>query len=178
MAIRFNETDVRAMGRPAGGVKGIELEDDDTVVSMIVVQHGQDLAQCMVLTGCVNGFGKRTPVEEYRLIRRGGKGVINIKTTDRNGNVVGMKIVCDEDELMLITQNGIILRTRVNEIRETGRNAAGVKLINLDEGDKLVAMARVEPDEEGEKPVTGEGPDTAGPANPADGAASTDGPPA
>jgi DNA gyrase subunit A len=147
MAIRFNETDVRAMGRPAGGVKGIELEADDAVVSMIVVPQTQDLAQCMVLTGCVNGFGKRTPVEEYRLIRRGGKGVINIKTTDRNGDVVGMTAVCNEDQLMLITQKGILLRTHVSEIRETGRNAAGVKLINLDEGDRLVAMARMDADD-------------------------------
>jgi len=150
MAIRFIETDVRAMGRPAGGVKGIELEDDDAVVSLIVVPHEQDLSQCMVLTGCVNGFGKRTPVEDYRLIRRGGKGVINIKTTDRNGDVVGMKAVCDDDELMLITQKGIILRTRVREIRETGRNAAGVKLINLDEGDVLVAMAKVDAEDKQE----------------------------
>ncbi|HEX4793509.1 MAG TPA: DNA gyrase subunit A [Humisphaera sp.] len=146
MAIRFVETDVRAMGRPAGGVKGIELEETDAVVSMIVVPHERDLTTCMVLTACVNGFGKRTPVEDYRLIRRGGKGVINIKTTDRNGDVVGMGAVCDEDELMLITEQGILIRTRVSEIRETGRNAAGVKLIKLDEGDKLVAMARVDAD--------------------------------
>jgi DNA gyrase subunit A len=147
MAIRFVETDVRAMGRPAGGVKGIELEDGDAVVSMIVVRHDQDLSNCMVLTGCINGFGKRTPVEDYRLIRRGGKGVINIKTTDRNGDVVGMQAVCDEDELMLITEKGILIRTRVNEIRETGRNAAGVRLIKLDGGDRLVAMARIDADE-------------------------------
>ena len=168
MAIRFHETDVRAMGRPAGGVKGIELEDDDAVVSMIVVPHAQDLTNCMVLTGCVNGFGKRTPVEDYRLIRRGGKGVINIKTTDRNGDVVGMKAVCDDDELMLITEKGILIRTRVKEIRETGRNAAGVKLIRVDEGDRLVAMAKIDADdtEKGEAP-----PDAgAAPPAPSDGA--------
>jgi len=157
MAIRFKETDVRAMGRPAFGVKGIELiETDpavdqspgkDEVVDMIVVPHGDTAQTCMVLTACENGFGKRTPVDEYRLIRRGGKGVINIKTTERNGNVVGMKAVCDTDELMLITQQGILMRTKVAEIRETGRNAAGVKLIRVDEGDKLVAMAKVDADE-------------------------------
>jgi len=147
MAIRFNEKDVRAMGRPAGGVKGIELEEGDALVSMIIAPHTQDLSQCMVLTACVNGFGKRTPVEDYRLIRRGGKGVINIKTTDRNGDVVGMRAVCNDDELMLITEKGILIRTRVSEIRETGRNAAGVKLIRVDEGDKLVAMARVDAEE-------------------------------
>src|SRR3954464_2523148 len=156
MAIRFKESDVRAMGRPAGGVKGIELTEADPatdqspgmdeVVSMIVIPHG-NLESCMVLTACENGFGKRTPVDEYRLIKRGGKGVINIKTTERNGNVVGMKAVCDVDELMLITEKGILMRTRVAEIRETGRNAQGVRLIRVDEGDRLVAMARVDAEE-------------------------------
>ena len=144
MAIRFEQSNVRAMGRPAGGVKGIELQDKDEVVSMIVVPHGENSANCMVLTACVNGFGKRTPVEEYRLIRRGGKGVINIKTTDRNGDVVGMTVVCDDDELMLITEKGILIRTRVAEIRETGRNAQGVRLIKIDERDRLVAMAKID----------------------------------
>jgi DNA gyrase subunit A len=161
MAIRFKESDVRAMGRPAGGVKGIELTEADPatdqspgmdeVVSMIVIPHG-NMEACMVLTACENGFGKRTPVEEYRLIKRGGKGVINIKTTERNGNVVGMKAVCDVDELMLITEKGILMRTRVSEIRETGRNAQGVRLIRVDEGDRLVAMARVD----AEEPVKGD----------------------
>jgi len=150
MAIRFKESDVRAMGRPAAGVKGIELEKDDEVVSMIVVPHDADPAAWMVLTACVNGFGKRTPVEEYRLIRRGGKGVINIRTTDRNGHVVGMRVVRDEDELMLITEKGQLIRTRVEEIRETGRNAQGVRLIRLDEGDRLVAMATVARDDDQE----------------------------
>ncbi len=154
MAIRFKEGDVRPMGRPAGGVKGIELADadpavdlspgPDAVVSMIVIPHGDAGATCMVLTGCENGFGKRTPVDEYRLIRRGGKGVINIKTTERNGNVVGMKAVCDDDDLMLITEKGILIRTAVSEIRETGRNAAGVRLIKVDGKDRLVAMAKVD----------------------------------
>jgi DNA gyrase subunit A len=117
----------------------------------------------MVLTGCVNGFGKRTPVDAYRLQRRGGSGVINIKTTERNGNVVGMKAVCDEDELMLITEKGILMRTRVSEIRETGRNAQGVRLIKLDEGDRLVAMAKVDAE-----PVRPAGSDAATPTIAAD----------
>jgi DNA gyrase subunit A len=156
MAIRFKEGDVRPMGRPAGGVKGIELTEADPatdqspgmdeVVSMIVIPHG-NLESCMVLTACENGFGKRTPVDDYRLIKRGGKGVINIKTTERNGNVVGLKAVCDTDELMLITEKGILMRTRVAEIRETGRNAQGVRLIRVDDGDRLVAMARVDADD-------------------------------
>jgi DNA gyrase subunit A len=172
MAIRFKETDVRAMGRPAGGVKGIELgetiapQDEspgkDEVVSMIVIPHEPEGGKvCMVLTACENGFGKRTPVEDYRLIKRGGKGVINIKTTERNGDVVGMKAVCDEDELMLITEKGILMRTRVSEIRETGRNAAGVRLIRVDDGDTLVTMAKVDAEE-----------------TPADGTATADGEPA
>jgi DNA gyrase subunit A len=159
MAIRFSEENVRSMGRPAGGVKGIELEASDAVVSMIVVPHEQDLSTCMVLTACVNGFGKRTPVEDYRLIRRGGKGVINIKASDRNGEVIGMQAVCDDHELMLITSKGILMRTRVAEIRETGRNAAGVRLIKLDEGDALVAMAKVDSEVARNTPTdTGEAP--------------------
>jgi DNA gyrase subunit A len=145
---------------------------------MIVIPQGDGAQTCMVLTACENGFGKRTPVDEYRLIRRGGKGVINIKTTERNGNVVGMKAVCDDDELMLITQQGILIRTRVQEIRETGRNAAGVRLIKLDEGDLLVAMAKVDAEEADgnggneEKPATPSGeapessPDTTTPPTP------------
>jgi DNA gyrase subunit A len=169
MAIRFSEENVRPMGRPAGGVKGIELEEGDAVVSMIVVPHEQDLATCMVLTACVNGFGKRTPVEDYRLIKRGGKGVINIKASDRNGEVVGMQAVCDDHELMLISSKGILMRTRVAEIRETGRNAAGVRLIKLDEGDALVAMARVDAEEAtaaaAESPAADVG-ESAGPPDP------------
>src|SRR5688572_16919077 len=169
MAIRFKETDVRAMGRPAGGVKGIELGETtapqdqspgkDEVVSMIVIPHDPAAAAttsaakiCMVLTACENGFGKRTAVDEYRLQRRGGSGVINIKTTERNGDVVGMKAVCDEDDVMLITEKGILMRTRVAEIRETGRNAAGVRLMRMDEGDRLVAMAKVDADESATEP--------------------------
>ncbi len=145
VAIRFVETDVRAMGRPAGGVTGIRFKrDGDEVVGMIVVGHDQVPANCMILTACVNGYGKRTPVEEYRLQGRGGSGVINIDASERNGEVVGMRAVTDTDELMLITEKGILIRTRVEEIRETGRNAQGVRLIKLDEGDRLVAMAKID----------------------------------
>jgi DNA gyrase subunit A len=145
LAIRFVETDVRAMGRPAGGVTGIRFKKEgDEVVGMVVVPHDQPPANCMILTACVNGYGKRTPVEEYRLQGRGGSGVINIDASERNGEVVGMKAVTDADELMLITEKGILIRTRVEEIRETGRNAQGVRLIKLDEGDRLVAMAKID----------------------------------
>ena len=176
-----------AVDRNVRGVRGIELTEHneadekspgmDEVVSMIVIPNdgaaggeaGADAAAgsniCMVLTACVNGFGKRTPVDEYRLIRRGGKGVINIKTTERNGNVVGMKAVCDDDELMLITEKGILIRTRVGEVRETGRNAAGVKLIRVDEGDKLVAMAKVEGEDAAEKTDSPESPEADAPTD-------------
>src|SRR5215210_2530140 len=134
---------------------------------MIVVPQEQN-ESCMVLTACENGFGKRTPVGEYRLQRRGGSGVINIKTTERNGNVVGMKAVCDGDELMLITEKGILMRTRVSEIRETGRNAAGVRLIKIDDGDRLVAMAKIDAEPEVAAPAS---PAPDGPPPGADGAA-------
>ncbi len=150
LAVRFEESDVRAMGRPAGGVTGVRFKrEKDEVVDMIVVPLG-DNASCKVLTGCVHGFGKRTPLEDYPVKGRGTRGVINIDANDRNGDVVGMKLVCEDDELMLITQKGILIRTRIAEIRETGRNAAGVKLIRLDDGDALVAMAKIESDESAE----------------------------
>jgi DNA gyrase subunit A len=149
LAIRFEETNVRAMGRPAGGVTGLRFKrEGDEVVSMVVVaQVGNgagETTNCMILTACVNGYGKRTAVDEYRLQGRGGSGVINIDASERNGDVVGMKAVCDTDELMMITEKGILMRTKVTEIRATGRNAQGVTLINLDDGDKLVAMAKID----------------------------------
>jgi DNA gyrase subunit A len=146
LAIRFEEADVRAMGRPAGGVTGARFKrEGDFVVAMLVVPNGENTG-LHVLTACVNGYGKRTPLEDYPVKGRGTRGVINIDANDRNGDVVGMKIVGD-DEIMLITEKGILIRTRVDEIRETGRNAAGVRLIKLDEGDRLVAMAKIDKDE-------------------------------
>jgi len=153
LAIRFEEADVRAMGRPAGGVTGARFKrEGDAVVAMLVVPNG-DNAAIKVLTACVNGYGKRTPLTDYPVKGRGTRGVINIDANERNGDVVGMKLVTDADEAMLITEKGILIRTKVAEIRETGRNAAGVRLIKLDEGDRLVAMARVDADAE---PVDGE----------------------
>jgi DNA gyrase subunit A len=140
------------MGRAASGVTGARFKrDGDEVVSMIVVPEGQN-EQFQVLTACVNGYGKRTPLPEYPVKGRGTRGVINIDANDRNGEVVGMKLVVGTDEVMFITQNGILMRTRVSEIRETGRNAAGVRLIKIDEGDRLVAMAKIDADPE--KPAT------------------------
>ena len=169
LAIRFVETDVRAMGRPAGGVTGLKFKrDGDEVVSMVVVHTAPDAPKCMVLTACVNGFGKRTPVDAYRLQGRGGSGVINIDASERNGDVVAMKAVCDTDELMMITEKGILMRTGVAAIRETGRNAKGVTLMNVDAGDRLVAMAKVDAVEptvgDGAPPELGDAPAAAEPA--------------
>jgi DNA gyrase subunit A len=138
MAIRFDEGDVRAMGRSARGVRGMALEKGDVVVSMVPISPDESL-----LTVCENGYGKRTSLEEYRKTRRGAKGVINIKTTDRNGEVVALTAVRDEDELMFITANGIALRTDLTAIREIGRATQGVRLIRLDEGDKVVAVEKI-----------------------------------
>jgi DNA gyrase subunit A len=151
LAVRFEETDVRAMGRPAAGVTGVRFKrEGDEVVDMIVVPEGRNEG-LKVLTGCANGYGKRTPLEDYPVKGRGTRGVINIDANERNGDVVGAKLVGDADEVMLITSKGILIRTSIAEIRETGRNAAGVRLIKIDEGDHLVAMARVDKEEETEE---------------------------
>ncbi len=141
MAIRFPENDVRPMGRTAGGVGGIALREGDEVVDMVVVDPS--VVGLTLLTGCENGFGKRTPVSEYRLQKRNGGGTINIKTTERNGAVVGIKAVTDEDDLVLMTQDGIIMRTSVSDLRSIGRATQGVRLINLQEGDRLISIERV-----------------------------------
>jgi DNA gyrase subunit A len=146
MSIRFSESDVRSMGRAAGGVKGITLEKGDEVVALAVV-----IPDAMLLVAGENGIGKRTSFEEYlvhsesgvRKQSRGGKGRITMKTTDRTGSVVGALTVRDNDEIMLITVAGQMVRTAVKDIRETGRNTQGVKLIELEEGDRLQAIAPV-----------------------------------
>ena len=136
MSIRFEEADARAMGRSAVGVWGIRLEDGDAVCDMVVTDGTGSL-----LTVCENGYGKRTLVEEYRLQSRGGKGIIDIKTSDRNGKVVNLLAVADDDEVMLITKDGQIVRTKVAEISVVGRNTQGVRCIALNDGDKLVSVA-------------------------------------
>jgi len=137
-AIRFPEDKVRNMGRTAYGVKGVTLAKKDRVIGMVVVKRDSTL-----LSVTEYGFGKRTNIADYRVTNRGGKGVINIKTTERNGKVVDIKEVLTDDELMLITQKGIIIRQPVGQIKTIGRATQGVKLINLDTGDKLVDVARV-----------------------------------
>ncbi len=157
MAVRFEETEVRDMGRQAGGVKGVELDADDVVVDMVIIPHGLDHGdnQITLLTACENGYGKRTRIEEYRLTHRGGKGVINIRTSDRNGPVVSVQAISDNDELMMITRGGQVVRIGVTgELREMGRATQGVRLIRLDESDILVGVARVAPEEsQGDAPL-------------------------
>ncbi len=147
MAIRFDESDVRAMGRPAYGVKGISLEDGDEVIGMVVANGDDDSAS--LLTVCAHGFGKRTALTEYRSQNRGGKGLIDIKTTDRNGPVVTVAKVTDADEVMLTTTGGILIRTKVADMRLIGRNTQGVRLIRVEEGDTVSSLAKLPEDELG-----------------------------
>jgi DNA gyrase subunit A len=138
MAIRFEETDVRPMGRSAYGVRGITLRDEDYVVAMEAVRAGGTL-----LTVTERGYGKRTEIEEYRVQSRGGVGIINIDTSDRNGEVAGIAYVQEGDELLLITQQGMILRMPANDVRVIGRATQGVRLIDIEGEDKVVSIARL-----------------------------------
>ena len=138
LSIRFNEENVRSMGRATTGVRGINLTKGDEVVSMAIVEEDHTL-----LVAGENGIGKRTPFDDYRVQSRGGKGIITMKTTDKTGGVVGALSVRDSDEMMLITFKGQMVRTRVHDVRECGRNTQGVKLIELSAGDKLQAIAPV-----------------------------------
>jgi DNA gyrase subunit A len=147
-AIRFPEEDLRATGRVAGGVRGIRLSDDDELVGMELLQSDRDET---ILTVTANGYGKRTPASEYRIQARGGMGLITIKTTQRNGPVVGVFHVINEDQLMLITDTGRIIRTRVHEISVIGRNTQGVKLIEVEPEERVVGVARLEEKEEEEE---------------------------
>ncbi len=136
-AIRFNESQVRPMGRNAAGVRGIRLQPGQRVIALIIADEGH------ILTATANGYGKRTPVEEYPVHGRGGQGVIAIQTTERNGDVVGAVLVQEEDEIMLITDGGTLVRTRVAEVSVMGRNTQGVRLIKLDKGERLVGLERI-----------------------------------
>ena len=138
-AVRFDEGDVRAMGRTARGVRGMDLADGQQVIGMLV-SNDETL---QVLTATANGYGKRTPIGDYRKSRRGTQGVIAIDTGERNGKLVAVALVEEQDELMLMTTGGVLIRTRVSEVRETGRTAQGVRLINLDEGEHLISLEKV-----------------------------------
>ncbi len=138
MTIRFDEKQVRSMGRASRGVRGIKLRSDDAVVDMVIVEE-----KAALFTVCENGYGKRTGLENYRPQSRGGVGLKNIKTSERNGKVVALKAVQSKDDLMMITATGMIIRTGLDEIRSIGRNTQGVRLIKLKPGDKLVAAEKI-----------------------------------
>ena len=144
-AIRFKESDVRVMGRTARGVRGMKLAEEAKVISMQVASN-----DTLILTATENGFGKCTPADDYSTINRGGQGVISIKTTERNGNVVAAVAVTPDQEVVLITNKGTLVRTRVSEISVVGRNTQGVKLINVGKGEQVVSLAVVDIEEEDE----------------------------
>jgi len=162
MTIRFDEGEVRSMGRASRGVRGIKLRSGDAVVGMVIVEE-----KAALFTVCENGYGKRTGLENYRPQNRGGVGLKNIKTTARNGKVVALKAVHNKDDLMMITANGMIIRTGLDEIRSIGRNTQGVRLIKLKAGDKLVAAEKIvyedvanPKDKSNPKPKAKSGPET------------------
>ena len=144
MSIRFHQGDVRDMGRATTGVKGIELEKDDEVIGMVVVRRDATL-----LVVSEKGYGKRSELSDYRVQKRGGKGIITLKKTEKTGSIVALKEVIPDDELMMITRHGVIIRLPVDGIRVIGRNTQGVKVMNLDSGDAVVDVARVVKEEEG-----------------------------
>jgi DNA gyrase subunit A len=154
MAIRFGEEDVRSMGRPAYGVRGIDIGKNDYVVGLaITAKANGHVARILSVTEA--GFGKRTDVEEYRLQTRGGKGVINVKTTTRNGKVVGIQLVDETSEIIVISQYGKIIRIDTNTVRAAGRSTQGVKLLNLEDGDRVAAAVVIPPEEAKIEPETG-----------------------
>jgi len=176
-AIRFHESEVRPMGRGAAGVKGISLREGDYVVEMDVLPASTDSAtdeappeeadseaevlatdnRGYILTVTDRGFGKRTPVSRYPLVHRGGMGVINIKVTDKNGKVAGIAHVFDDDQLLLITEQGMIIRTSVRDLRAMGRSTQGVRVINVEESDRVVAAVKLmEKEENGGTPTSEE----------------------
>jgi DNA gyrase subunit A len=147
-AVRFAESEVRSMGRNAAGVRGMRLAKGNHVIALLTAENEQQ----SVLTATENGYGKRTPVSEYTRHGRGSQGMIAIQCSERNGRLVGARLVNKDDQIMLITTGGVLIRTRVSEVREQGRSTQGVRLINLDEGEKLAGLEKiVEPDEDEEE---------------------------
>jgi DNA gyrase subunit A len=146
LSIRFPEDDVRPMGRNARGVRGIRLNPGDAVIGMDIMEEGADL-----LVISEKGYGKRTAVSEYRVQTRGGKGILTSRITNKTGHVVGMKIVKENDEIMLINLSGIIIRMNVNEISEMGRSTQGVKLMKVPENESVVSIAKISSEEEKEQ---------------------------
>ena len=144
LAIRFNETDARPMGRTARGVRGISLGKGQEAVGMVVVGQGPQAGTLLVLTQ--NGYGKRTPLDDYRLQRRGGKGLITVKCSERNGALIGIREALVGEELMVITRGGIMIRIALDEVSEQSRNTQGVRIINLNQGDTVGGLAKISQD--------------------------------
>ena len=136
-SIRFHEKDARPMGRVSQGVRGMRLDKNQKVISLLVIEDGN------IITATENGFGKQTKTEEFSIQKRGGKGVIAIKTSERNGKVIGANQVNENDEVMFISSSGNLIRTKINSISIIGRNSQGVKLISLSNDDKLLGMERI-----------------------------------
>ncbi|MCS7054038.1 MAG: DNA gyrase subunit A [Ignavibacterium sp.] len=143
-AIRFNEKDVRDMGRTATGVRGIKLQKGDKVVGLLVIKH----PQTSVLVVTEKGYGKRSDINDYRITKRGGKGVITVKTTDKVGKMIALMEVVDKDELIIISTQGMVIRQAVKELRVMGRNTQGVRLIKLNDGDSIADIARIIPEDD------------------------------
>jgi DNA gyrase subunit A len=137
-AIRFHENEVREMGRGAGGVKGIELESRDYVVGMVILKR-----EATILVVSENGYGKRSELREYKVQHRGGSGLITMKATEKTGKMVSIMEVVDDDDLMIITGKGVVIRQNVRDIKIISRNTSGVRLIKLDHGDRIADVARV-----------------------------------
>lgn len=147
-AVRFKEKQIREMGRQAKGVRGIRLDQKDEVIGMEIISSELSKTGTNILTVTSGGFAKRTHIDEYRVQSRGGKGIINVKVTDKNGAAVALNCVLPDDELMTITQNGMMVRCPVKDIRETGRNAQGVRLMSLEKGDVVTSVAKIAAKEE------------------------------
>jgi DNA gyrase subunit A len=137
-AIRFHENEVREMGRTAGGVKGIELEKGDEVVGMVMLKR-----DASILVVSENGYGKRSELREYKVQHRGGSGLITMKANEKTGKMVSIMEVVDDDDLMIITEKGVVIRQNVRDIKVISRNTSGVRLIKLDKDDSIAAVARV-----------------------------------
>jgi DNA gyrase subunit A len=158
MALRFNESDVRPMGRNARGVRGMNLGKGDEVIGMITVSRPG--ASVLVVTD--KGFGKRSEVGEYSLRHRGGKGIFTVKTGDKNGKLLSIKEVIDNDDIMIVTTKGFLIRQHVKDIRTAGRNTQGVRLIRLQDADVIAAVARVLAEDDGDTNGNGNNDDQAG----------------
>jgi len=143
LSVRYHEQDVREMGRDTTGVKGIELREDDSLVGMVVIKR-----EATILVVTEKGLGKCSHIDDYRVQKRGGKGIITVNRTDKTGDVVTLMEVLPEDEIMVITKSGMIIRSPVSQVRIAGRNTQGVRLVDLDNGDMVTAVARVVPEDD------------------------------